>query len=318
MKNFTTALLLCMALSAYSATGNPSLPSAPDGDVAGHGYVDLGLPSGTLWATCNIGSESPYHPGQYFAWGETKPRERFKWYDYEFYEEEYTDAQGRTNYSATDIGQQISGTEYDAARAQWGDAWRMPSKEDCEELLEYCQTEYVEYSHFPPKTGLHVCGPNGNSILLALTFSPHGGVTTAVLEGGEYWTATAATDTDEDSYPSTMMMRFGYGSSKLVLKTEGRHDGLSIRPVISRKDIITSVATLTDYTPAIKYENGVISINGYTDDCELTISDLSGRNICSSTIDDNIYLLPELSKGIYIIAVRKAEKNLNTIKIAVK
>ncbi|MDE6551811.1 MAG: T9SS type A sorting domain-containing protein [Muribaculaceae bacterium] len=315
MKKLTTTLLLSLAISVYAHAADSYLPINPEGEIAGHAYVDLGLPTGTLWATSNIYAESSCHPGRYFAWGETEARDIFKWHDYLFFEEEFTDDNGILRYSATNIGEQISGTEYDAAHTLWGDCWRMPTKEDWEELIEYCTAEYKEY--VSPDNGLYICGPNGNSILLPLTFSPHGGASTDVLRG-EYWSATSCSDLVHDIYPSAMMLSFNPADSKMKLMPDSRHDGLSIRPVISRKDISTSVATLTDFTPSMKYEDGVIILNGYTGGSELTVSDLSGRNICSDTIDDNICPLPALSKGIYIVAVRKSDKTLNTIKIAVK
>ena len=319
MRKSTTLLLLSITLCTYAKPAESPHSSTPNGEIAGHGYVDLGLPSGTLWATCNINAESPYHPGQYFAWGETTPRDRFIWYDYKFFEKEYTDDDGRLNYSASDIGQEISGTEYDAARSLWGDEWRMPTKEDWEELMEYCTAEYLEYSYIPPKSGLRICGPNGNSIILPQTFSPHSGFDFAIaVEIGEYWTATESTARTDNNHPSAMMLSFSPTGYNMKLIPDSRHDGLSIRPVTSNRNISTSVATLTDSTPAIKYENGLVSINGYTDGCELTVSDLSGRHICSCLINDNICELPTLSKGIYIIDACKADKILTAIKIIVK
>ena len=168
MKRISTALILT-AIWGFAQSADSPRPSAPDGEVAGHGYVDLGLPSGTLWAACNIDGDSPYYPGAYFAWGETQSRDLFGWLDYEFLEERHTDANGNDTYTATDIGEVISGTEYDAARSQWGDAWRIPTKEDWEELNEYCTMEYKDYSSIPSRKGLLISGPNGKCIFLSIT-----------------------------------------------------------------------------------------------------------------------------------------------------
>ena len=193
----------------------------------------------------------------------------------------------------------------------------MPTKEDWEELIEYCTAEYKEYTYVSPGNGLHIGGPNGNSILLPLTFSPHGGTTTDVLRG-EYWTATSCIDSANDSYPSAMMLIFNPADSTMKLIPDSRHDGLSIRPVISRKDISTSVATLTDFIPTMKYEDGIIVLNGYADGCELAVADLSGSTIYASSLNDCKYLLPELSRGIYIATLYKTGKAIGSLKIAMK
>ena len=97
-----------------------------------HEYVDLGLPSGTLWATCDIGANSPEEAGLYFAWGETSgytaeqvgTDKNFTWEDYQL---------GNTN-APIDENNNLK-PEYDAATANWGDGWRMPTKAEFEELM---------------------------------------------------------------------------------------------------------------------------------------------------------------------------------------
>jgi surface protein len=103
-----------------------------DGNVAGgHEFVDLGLPSGTLWATCNVGANSREEVGDYFAWGETKPKARFNWSTYQ-----YCDGTEdvMTKYNETD-GELELLPEDDAANVNWGEGWYMPSREQINELL---------------------------------------------------------------------------------------------------------------------------------------------------------------------------------------
>ena len=320
MKKTYIALLLSLAISssAKAASSDSAYPSKPDGEVAGHGYVDLGLPSGTLWATCNIGAEDYYYPGEYFAWGETRARDIFTWRDYQFFDEEYTDSPGQLSYTVEDIGEVISGTDYDAARIQWGDMWRMPTKEDYEELKEHCIIEYWEAAQISPRKGLRISGPSGKSILLPNTFSPHGGIITAVLRGGEYWTATSSDSRTESSSLTAMQMNFGYERSELKLIPDGRHDGLSIRPVINRQDIGTSVATMTDDTPYMTFENGSITVKGYAHECRLAISDLSGRRVLDTSLTDGKCEISNLPDGIYLATLLNAGKALKTIKISIK
>ncbi len=84
------------------------------GTQDGHDYVDLGLPSGTKWATCNVGASKPWEYGGYYAWGETEPKEN---YDSSAYK---------------------CSSEDDAAHANWGGKWRMPTRAQQEELLKEC------------------------------------------------------------------------------------------------------------------------------------------------------------------------------------
>lgn len=92
--------------------------------INGHEYVDLGLPSGLKWATCNVGANSPSEYGDYYAWGETTTKTSYTYENSKTY-----------NKKIGDIGGNAS---YDAARANWGGTWRMPTKEEFDELLNKC------------------------------------------------------------------------------------------------------------------------------------------------------------------------------------
>ena len=76
-----TAVLMLMMIFAVSCTKQPNNVS---GNYNGHDYVDLGLPSGTLWATCNVGAEVSEGYGDYFAWGETEPKTVYDWTNYKY------------------------------------------------------------------------------------------------------------------------------------------------------------------------------------------------------------------------------------------
>ena len=316
MKRLSTTLILT-AIWGFAQSADSPRPSAPDGEVAGHGYVDLGLPSGTLWATCNIEGDSPYSPGAYFAWGETRSRDLFEWPDYEFLEERHTDANGNDTYTATDIGKVISGTEYDAARSQWGDAWRIPTEDDWEELNEYCNMEYMDYSSIPSKKGLLISGPNGKRIFLSVTYCLRD-LFPEAFRTAEYWTATASSNMAWEIYPAAQMITFSTNSSKLRIIPDSRHEGFAIRPVISRQDIGTSVSTLTDSILAMKYEDGIVTVSGHSEGCLLTVADLSGRCIRTVIVSDGKCRLSDLPKGIYLATLHNAGKTIRTLKISVK
>lgn len=119
----------------------------------GHAYVDLGLPSGTKWATCNLGSVYPAGKGYKYIWGKTTP----------------CPASGRvseTEYPLDEVkalNDSICGTEYDAATANWGGNWRLPTKEQCQELLDYATASLTTLNDVK---GIRITGANGNSIFL--------------------------------------------------------------------------------------------------------------------------------------------------------
>ena len=108
-------------------------------------YVDLGLPSGVKWATCNLGAATPEELGDRYYWGETT-----------------TSMVNNTIY--VNVGNDISGNaKYDAARAQWGGSWRMPRYED---FVELAQEGVWYWTTSNGASGYRVYGPNGNSIFL--------------------------------------------------------------------------------------------------------------------------------------------------------
>ncbi|MCQ2209048.1 MAG: hypothetical protein MJZ34_02035 [Paludibacteraceae bacterium] len=146
-----------------------------------HEYVDLGLPSGTLWATCNIGASQPEEYGDYFSWGETKPKEvydmiRYKWLKDDVY----------TKYNHIDSYSTLL-PEDDAATVNWGDEWRMPTCYEQRELVEKCTYSWEEVNGV---YGAKFTGPNGNSV-----FFPAAGYRNCldafrVGYGGYYWSSS--------------------------------------------------------------------------------------------------------------------------------
>ena len=103
-------------------------------ETNGHECVDLGLPSGTLWATCNVGATNPEGYGDYFAWGETANKEKYKWstyFDTNNFGKTYTKYYNNG-------GKTVLDPEDDAAHVNWGGSWRMPTKAEWQELIDNC------------------------------------------------------------------------------------------------------------------------------------------------------------------------------------
>ena len=179
-----------------------------DGYINGHEYVDLGLPSGLKWATCNVDADSPEEYGDYYAWGETYTKDE--------YEEDNCDL---WDVEMEDIG---GDPEYDVATSEWGDDWRLPTKEDFDELVEECEWRWMKKKGV---YGMRVKGPNGNSIFLP---AAGGSYDTSLGSGGghgSYWSSTPYDDSDTIAYLLFFIE---------VCEDVGngyRYDGRSVRPV---------------------------------------------------------------------------------------
>ncbi len=173
---FVAAVILCICViprnTPYSATSQEAQISQQTGTINGHGYVDLGLR--VKWATCNVGATDPSDYGDYFAWGEIKPKS------------EYT-----TDNSVTwgkNMGSIAGNPQYDAARANWGSSWRLPTKDEIDELISNkCKWEWTTLNGH---RGYKVTGPNGNSIFLPAAGYRYGASRDYDGEYGNYWSAT--------------------------------------------------------------------------------------------------------------------------------
>ncbi len=165
----------------------------------GHEWVDLGL--SVKWATCNIGADSPEDYGDYFAWGETETKSKYteakcktikkhsffaKWFNF-----------GRSDNNANmgNMPDDISGNaQYDAARANWGDSWRMPTIAEFEELCKKCKWKWTSQGRHK---GYKVTGPNGKSIFLPAAGWRGGSGTSGVGEYGYFWSSSlSSSDSD--------------------------------------------------------------------------------------------------------------------------
>ena len=133
-----------------------------------HEYVDLGLPSGTLWATCNVGANAPEENGDYFAWGETEPEDYYDWSTYKWCNDS---SRAMTKYCTksdfgyngfTDDKTELDPSD-DAAYVNWGPQWRIPSVDQQNELVTQCSWLWTTLNGV---NGCLITGPNGNSMFL--------------------------------------------------------------------------------------------------------------------------------------------------------
>ena len=181
--------------------------------------VDLGLASGLLWAKYNIGTTEPTQLGNYYAWGETSPKKKYYSDNYKYYKWKGDDLNRITKYNEED-GKTVLDLEDDAARANLGVGYRIPTKADWEELLEDCKWEAVTASlpiELDPsqKKGIarwKVTGPNGNSIVLPMTGGFKADGWAVMPDYDTYYTTAnlypAEQQLDEDKYLDAVALKW--------------------------------------------------------------------------------------------------------------
>ena len=178
-----------------------------------HAYVDLGLPSCTLWATCNMGAKTPMDKGDLYAWGETRTKTSYTTSNYK-----WLSGNSFTKYNSVDKLVELE-HEDDAAFVNWGNGWRIPSKENVDELIKYCT---IEQKYVDDIYGCLITGTNGKSIFIPANVNSSDGPM------GHYWTTTRGGISLD--HPTMM-----YFSTKYAFTTKystERQYGLGIRPVI--------------------------------------------------------------------------------------
>lgn len=188
-------------------------------------YVDLGLPSGLMWAKYNIGASKPEEYGEYFAWGEKSVKSYYGPSTYQYARQEdngwYDSATG-DHYSFIEIGANISGTQYDVANMRWGDKWRIPTVLEYQELKDNCNYEWTSVNGV--QGGKFTSKINGNSIFLPAAGDNSFGKFTSVGVYGNYWLARITSDI-RYSYHMTFYSGGTYYGGIL------RSCGYSVRPV---------------------------------------------------------------------------------------
>ena len=172
-----------------------------DPTVSSGAVVDLGL--SVFWCSCNVGAEAPEEEGNRYSWGETKTKNSYSKDNYSYYDS--------NTWKYIEIGNQISGTEYDAATANLGSDWKIPTKNQMQELINKCTWEWTQINSV---NGYKITGPNGNSIFIAS--GPN-----SVL-GKRYWTGDDA-----------QILYVTPDRAYIASQKEDRYEGCYIRPVTS-------------------------------------------------------------------------------------
>lgn len=177
-----------------------------------HEYVDLGL--SVKWATCNVGAENPEEYGDYFAWGEIQAKEGYSW-------ETYLYGLELTKYNKTDNIKNLEPVD-DVAAVNWGETWRMPTKEEQEELITECSWRWGKRNEV---YGYTVTSKNGNSIFLPASGYKNNNKLYQDSVFGLYWSSSLCLT----SSGSADVMHFDIKNMGQTINN--RYVGATIRPV---------------------------------------------------------------------------------------
>ena len=248
-------------------------PVTPDTPVTSQEAVDLGLPSGLLWATCNVGASSPEEYGGYYAWGEIEEKDDYSWNTYRWgngTEDSMTKYCTNDSYGTVD-NKSLLDPEDDVAHVKWGGNWRIPTSAEQQELLENCTWTWTTLNGV---NGYEVTGPNGNSIFLPAAGWRDGAGVYGRGSGGRYWSSSLSSNACGNAY-----YLYFYGSN-CGWYYYNRYYGLSVRPVCSGTTV-----PVENYTVSVSSDvNGTVSIEG-TDEKSITVSADETVTVTATPVD---------------------------------
>ena len=199
-----------------------------NGSAGGHDYVDLGLPSGTLWATCNIGASKPEGYGNYYAWGETSTKSTYNWSTYRYANGDYnrlTKYCNKSDYGINGFTDNLTALQSgdDPAASIWGSGWRTPSKAQWDELLSNTTNQWTTKNGV--KGRQFTSKKNGQTIFLPAAGNRWDSELNLAGSYGVYWSRSLYTGDPYcawDLYFNSDECRLFYGN---------RGGGSSVRPV---------------------------------------------------------------------------------------
>ena len=233
MQKLTKATALLVLSIALICTAGCKKHNVGNGTYKGHEYIDLGLPSGTMWATCNVGAESPDQYGDYFAWGETTPKTTYNWSTYKYCNGDYNLL---TKYcSQSDFGfngftddlKTLQSSD-DAATTNWGEGWSIPTYNQWVELLRKCSHSWTTINGVK---GCLFTARNGNSIFLPAASSRRDDDSRVVGDDGCYWSSTL-----NKTYPDGVKgFRFTLSIDDYDIYDLSREAGMPVRAVCTSR-----------------------------------------------------------------------------------
>lgn len=234
--------------------------------------IDLGLPSGTKWACCNVDSDlsklRPENNGSYYAWGETEEKEIYDWTTYI-----HCDGSMETCH---DIGSDIASfqnDENDAAHSHWGGAWVMPSVDHFQELVNNCSYNRTTINGVD---GYQFTGPSGGTIFLPAAGFRWNDNLSDTDNYGYYWSSTLSPSSSSSAYCLVFNLDSAYWNYSSF-----RNYGHTVRPVI-------------------RGTNNIVNTKSSTDDTRQDVYNIYGIKVLDSITGTNT-----LPSGIYIVNGRK-------------
>ncbi len=241
--------------------------------------VDLGLPSGLKWASCNIGANKPEDYGNYYAWDELTPKDNYSWSTYKYANGDYNKlTKYCNNTSFGDNGFTDAKTtldlEDDAAYFNWGGTWRMPTSADIDELLGNCDCTWTDNYNSTGIAGRIVKSKNnGNSIFLPAAGSRSGTSTEDVGSDGRYWSSSLS-----EEYPADAWYLY-FSSGSCYRNRNFRYCGWSVRPVCKT----SSTSNSTTFS-----SNSYVTLTLYADGCD-------SANVirCNTGLQVNVTAVPD-------------------------
>ncbi len=217
------AFMCCICATAQNASSAQESEVSPLNSINGHYWVDLGL--SVRWATCNVGASSPEEYGDHFSWGEVKEKAKFTYENCSTNNLELTDIAGMNN--------------YDAATTNWGQEWRIPTKEEVVELFENCECLWTSINGVE---GIKLTSKiNGNSIFIPAAGYKYLSLPTKAEIEGQYWISTSSNKKNADFFfffssmiPTYISEDKAPGKAIIGLIDDKRATGRSIRPVTEK------------------------------------------------------------------------------------
>lgn len=269
-------------------------------------YVDLGL--SVKWATCNLGAETPEDYGDYYSWGEIIPKDEYSWSTYIWCNGDYNKLTkycptNKTDYwdgTETPEGKTVLDLEDDAARANWGGSWRLPSDSEWTELRENCTWTWTTQNGV--KGRLVTSNINGNSIFLPVAGNKNGTSLSNAGSYGNYWSYAL------DASDPEIAWNVGFTSSYVKRRDHYRYLGFSIRPVCGELIYVNDVALSNSSLTMMVGSTSVLS-------AIITPANATEKSVLWKSSDDNVATVDEsglvnaVAEGTATITVTTVDGN---------
>lgn len=234
MQRFSKAMAAIVIMTVALFAAGCTKDNGGNGSYHGHDYIDLGLPSGTMWATCNVGADSPDQYGDYFAWGETTPKTTYNWSTYKYSKGDYNQLtkycpQSDFGFNGFTDNLKTLQPSDDAATANWGEGWSTPTYKQWVELLTKCSYSFTTINGVK---GCLFTARNGNTIFLPAGDSRYDEEPRLIGEEGSYWSSSLYQDMPDGAKGCQFIISFDDCD---LYNTFCRANGRPVRAVCSSR-----------------------------------------------------------------------------------